>query len=67
MNKLIYVIILLVLASCSTQDFEVGSEVEYSILDIDHEGHQYIMFDNMHGNMCVIHSPNCECNTLTQK
>lgn len=62
MNKLIYVIILLVLASCSTQDFEVGSEVEYSILDIDHEGHQYIMFDNMNGSMCVIHSPNCECN-----
>ena len=62
MNKLIYVIILLVLASCSTQDFEVGSEVEYSILDIDHEGHKYIMFDNMNGSMCVLHSPDCECN-----
>ena len=62
MNKLIYVIILLVLASCSAQDFEVGSEVEYSILDIDHEGHQYIMFDNMNGSMCVLHYPDCECN-----
>ena len=67
MKKLIYVIILLVLASCSAQDFEVGSEVEYFTLDIEYEGHQYIMFDNMHGSMCVIHSPNCECNTLTKK
>lgn len=36
-------------------------ELEYNILEFEHNGHAYISFDDMRSNFCVIHSPDCPC------
>lgn len=44
----------LLLSSCN-------SKLEYNIWEFTHEKHTYISFDDMKGNFCVIHSPDCKC------
>ena len=52
----------LLLSSCD-------SKLEYNIWEFTHENHIYISFDDMKGNFCVIHSPDCKCrkDTLTME
>lgn len=46
----------LLLSSCNYE-----RELEYNILEFEHNGHAYISLDDMRSNFCVIHSPDCPC------
>lgn len=35
----------------------VGDEVEFDIIEVEYEGHQYLVFDGQG----IIHDPNCDC------
>lgn len=46
----------LLLSGCN-----IERELEYNILEFEHNGHAYISFDDMLSSFCVIHSPDCPC------
>lgn len=49
---------MLALAMCGCkQSPNVGDEVEVDIVEVEYDGHSYLVFDG-HG---VIHNPKCEC------
>ena len=53
---------LLFLAVLLLSGCNIERELEYNILEFEHEGHTYISFDDMCSNFCVIHCPDCPCN-----
>lgn len=53
------VAIALVLCGCN-ESSQIGDEVELDIVEVEYDGHSYIVFDG-HG---VVHNPNCGCNVL---
>lgn len=59
MNKLLTITVtaLTFLCSCNPQT-QIGDEVELDIVEVEYDGHSYIVFDG-HG---VIHNPKCKCN-----
>lgn len=57
MKKIVLMITaLLLLCGCNPQT-EIGDEVEFDIVEVEYDGHSYIVFDG-HG---VIHNPKCKC------
>jgi hypothetical protein len=53
------VAIALVLCGCN-ESSQIGDEVELDIVEVEYDGHQYIVFSG-HG---VIHNHKCGCNVL---
>jgi hypothetical protein len=51
----------LFLAALLLSGCNIERELEYNILEFEHNGHAYISFDDMRSNFCVIHSPDCLC------
>jgi hypothetical protein len=60
MKRLIYIVALIAIASCNSLP-QIGEEVEYNIVSVDYENHEYILFNNLNGSLSAIHSPNCKC------
>lgn len=56
MKKVLFIILALAIAGCK-QTLQVGDEVELDIVEVEYDGHSYLVFDG-HG---VIHNPKCEC------
>lgn len=57
MKKIMFVSVL-ALAICGCKPVtKVGDEVELDIVEVEYDGHSYLVFDG-HG---VIHNPKCEC------
>lgn len=57
MKKIVLTITaLLLLCSCNSQT-EIGDEVELDIVEVEYDGHSYIVFGG-HG---VIHNQKCKC------
>lgn len=48
--------IALVLCGCN-ESSHIGDEVELDIVEVEYDGHSYIVFDG-HG---VVHNPKCKC------
>jgi hypothetical protein len=48
--------IALVFCGCN-ESSQIGDEVELDIVEVDYDGHSYIVFDG-HG---VLHNPKCKC------
>lgn len=48
--------IALVLCGCN-ESSRIGDEVELDIVEVEYDGHSYIVFDG-HG---VLHNPKCKC------
>lgn len=42
-------------------------ELEYNICEFEHNGYEYISFDDMRSHFCVIHSPDCPCGKEVQE
>ena len=56
MYKLIVIMLALMICGCR-QSPNIGDEVEVDIVEVDYDGHSYLVFDR-HG---VVHNPNCKC------
>lgn len=52
---------LLFLAALLLSGCNIERELEYDILEFEHNGHAYISFDDMRRTVSVIHSPDCLC------
>lgn len=57
----------LFLAALLLSGCNIERELEYNILEFEHNGHAYISFDDMRSNFCVIHSPECPCGKEVQE
>jgi hypothetical protein len=58
MYRLMAIIMLALMICGCKQSTEIGDEVELDIVEVEYDGHSYIVFD---GNG-VIHNPKCGCN-----
>lgn len=58
MRKLTLTMFTLILLSGCEQPTKVGDEVEIDIVEVEYNGHNYIVF----GNIGVIHDIKCKCN-----
>ena len=52
---------LLFLAALLLSGCNFERELEYNICESEHNGHEYISFDDMRSNFCVIHSTDSPC------
>lgn len=65
------IILLALLALCATgcikysdpNELQIGDEVEVPIMEIEHNGHNYLLFEG-YG---VIHDPNCSCQRVSEE
>lgn len=55
MKYLCFIWLALVIYGC--QQHRIGDEVEVDIVEVEYDGHSYLVFDG-HG---VIHNPKCKC------
>ena len=39
-------------------------EVDMEIYEFEHEGHDYLIFEEQGETVSVIHDPNCKCKTI---
>lgn len=56
-TKLALTMFTLILLSGCEQPTKVGDEVETDIVEVEYDGHNYIVF----GNIGVQHDPECKC------
>lgn len=65
------IILLALFALCATgcikyenpNELQVGEEVEVPIMEVEHNGHNYLLFEG-YG---VIHDPNCCCKRVSEE
>lgn len=59
--------LLLTLIGCikysDPNELQIGEEVEVPIMEIEHNGHNYLLFEG-YG---VIHDPNCSCQRVSEE
>jgi hypothetical protein len=60
---LAFCILLCVECAKPANELEVGEEVEVPIREIEHNGHNYLLFEG-YG---VIHDPNCSCQRVSEE
>lgn len=56
MYRLIIIMLALAISGCR-QSPNIGDEVEVDIVEVEYDGHSYLVFDR-HG---VVHNPKCGC------
>ena len=40
------------------------NEVDMEIYEFEHEGHEFLIFEEQGETISVIHNPNCKCGTI---